>query len=70
LSPGILAGIVKTLKDVYWADVAAHCYEVNSCQMAYQKIREYYAVCLPVTLRVEDRGLSRASERRRQSQLR
>jgi hypothetical protein len=51
-------------------DVAAHSYEVNSYQMAYQEIREYYAVCLPVTLRVEDRGLSRASERRRQSQLR
>lgn len=48
LSPGILSGIVQTLRNAY--RTAAKPQEVNSYQMAYYKIREYYALCLPVTL--------------------
>ncbi len=50
LSPGILSGIVRTLHDAYRADVARYRSQVDSYQMAYYKIRDYYSLCLPVTL--------------------
>ena len=50
LSPGILSGIVKSLHDAYRKNTAEHKAEVNSLQMAYYNIREYYSLCLPVTI--------------------